>query len=199
MILDRMPDDSKKYRDLSRRMPDWDYSNSGKYFMTFVTAERVQYFGEIVSGQMILNPFGKIALHHWEKSFEIRNELSCDEFIIMPNHIHAILVIDHSNPLLGSHGSVGTHGPIVGTDGRPSLQLENPNPNFGIAERKPKSISSFLAGYKSAVLNAIDDYIDQNEVEHPKFNRNNPLWQPNYHDRIIRNQSEYLKLSLIHI
>ena len=65
------------------------------------------------------------------------------------------------------------------------------NANF---QRKPKSISSFIAGFKSATTNQIDDYIDLHHSNIIKFNRNNRLWQTNYHDHIIRNKPEYFKI-----
>jgi putative transposase len=58
-------------------------------------------------------------------------------------------------------------------------------------ERKPKSISSFIAGYKSAVVCHIDNFIDDNKLNINKFNRKNPLWQSNYYDHIIRNEISY--------
>jgi len=65
--------------------------------------------------------------------------------------------------------------------------------------RKPKSISSFIAGYKSSVINKIDDYIDDFEKTHghasmQKYNRLNPLWQPNYYDHIIRTNDSYIRI-----
>jgi REP element-mobilizing transposase RayT len=61
--------------------------------------------------------------------------------------------------------------------------------------RQKQSISSFVAGYKSAVMNKIDDLIDEFKLKIPKFNKNNPLWQRNFHDHIIRNEISYLKIS----
>src|SRR5690606_4574879 len=60
--------------------------------------------------------------------------------------------------------------------------------------RKPKSISSFIAGFKSASTNKIDDFIDERELPIKKFNRNHKFWHPNYHDHIIRNEEAYLKI-----
>lgn len=57
--------------------------------------------------------------------------------------------------------------------------------------RLPKSISSFIAGFKSAVNTKIDDHIDEYKLALPKYNRNNHFFQPNYHDHIIRNDREY--------
>ena len=113
-----------------------------------------------------LSDFGKIVDAEWNKSFEIRNELFLDEYIIMPNHLHAIVVINVENV---------TDNAI--DDGITSA----------IPYRLPKSVSSFLAGFKSAVNSKIDDYIDANNLNIPKYNRYNHFFQPNYHDHLIRN------------
>jgi putative transposase len=52
--------------------------------------------------------------------------------------------------------------------------------------RAPKSISSFVAGFKAAVVCKIDDYIDEHQLPLPKYNKKNPLWLSNYHDHIVR-------------
>ena len=61
--------------------------------------------------------------------------------------------------------------------------------------RLPKSISSFIAGFKSAVNTKIDNYIDEHQLDIPKYNKNNHFFQPNYHDHIIRNHFEYQTIS----
>jgi hypothetical protein len=60
--------------------------------------------------------------------------------------------------------------------------------------RKPKSISSFVAGFKSAVNSKIDDYIDAHRLDIPKYNRQNHFFQSNYYDRVIRNEQEYQRI-----
>jgi len=57
--------------------------------------------------------------------------------------------------------------------------------------RLPKSISSFIAGFKSAVNTNIDNYIDEHKLTIPKYNRKNHFFQPDYHDHIIRDNNEY--------
>jgi putative transposase len=270
-----------KYRSESNRLRGWDYSSDGHYFITINTYDRACLFGDIVNGKMILNDFGKIATDEWFKSFEIRQELFLNEFILMPNHLHAIVGLKSERVVTNEHGvndmesngtddteingtpeteingtnvvesngtnvveSNGTNvmGP-VGTHGRASLQVPTsqqipsfqPNPSsqnvpisqnvpssqnvpisqnnpssqtisFGDQfqgkiyqsqpfERKPKSISSFVAGYKSIVLNKIDDYIDARQLTVQKFNRRNPLWQANYYDHIIRNVQSFERIA----
>jgi putative transposase len=52
-----------------------------------------------------------------------------------------------------------------------------------------------IAGYKSAVLNKIDDYIDERQLAMQKFNRRNPMWQANYYDHILRNGQAYQRIA----
>lgn len=197
-----------KYRIQSHRMPNWDYAGSGYYFITIVTQNRECNLGNIVNTSMILSDFGKIVENEWYKSFEIRSELFLDEFILMPNHLHAIIILEkiknekttNMNGLHGTHGT-GTHGTHVETHGRASLQSPEQSPEQSIKQsiepifiRKPKSISSFIAGFKSAIYSKIDDYIDENNLNIPKYNRNNHFFQPNYHDHIIRNNAEYKRI-----
>jgi REP element-mobilizing transposase RayT len=77
-----MPEKYKnKYRIQSHRMPGWDYSGNGMYFITLVTQNRDCNLGEIVKNKIILSDFGIIVKNEWEISFEIRDELFCDDYI----------------------------------------------------------------------------------------------------------------------
>lgn len=185
-----------KYRIPSNRLRGWDYASSGHYYITIVTAGRNRLFGEIKNGEMILNDLGQIVYDEFFKSFELREELFLGEFVLMPDHLHAIVILDKSkcecSGHVGMHDRVGTHDHVE-THGRASLpQPQPPTPQF---HRQPQSISSFVAGFKSSTIKRIDDWIDSNNVAMAKFNKNNPLWQSNYHDHIIRNETEYRHIS----
>jgi REP element-mobilizing transposase RayT len=184
-----------KYRIESHRRPNWDYSSNGLYFLTIVTQHRECNLGEIVNGEMILSDFGKIVENEWYKSFEIRSELLLDEFIIMPNHIHAIVEIKTDDSVDSDEKSVSIP---LDTNGRSYLTVESETKKIKLNQdlpiRLPKSISSFIAGFKSAVNSKIDDYIDENQLKIPKYNRNNHFFQPNYHDHIIRNNFAYHRI-----
>ena len=167
-----------KYRAESNRMPKWDYSGNGIYFITLVSNKRVCWFGDIENNKMVYSDFGLIVIAAWNKSFRIRKELYQDEFQLMPNHLHAIVII--RKDLRGE------------TQGLASPKNENKGESSLI--RKPKSLSTFVAGFKNAATNKIDDFIDFHNLEIDKFNRHNRLWQVNYHDHIIRNKTEYWKI-----
>ena len=80
-----------KYRIQSHRKPNWDYSADAHYFLTIVTQNRACNLGEIVTTEMKLSDFGEIVVQEWFRSFEIRDELILHQFILMPNHLHAIV------------------------------------------------------------------------------------------------------------
>ena len=106
--------------------------------------------------------------------------------------------MNDSGDLDDSDGSHGSHGSHVETHGRASLQPQSKpqsQPENQPFTRKPKSISSFIGGFKSAINTKIDDYIDENNLEIPKYNRNNHFFQANYHDHIIRNEQSHNKIS----
>ncbi len=180
-----------KYRNESHRLKNWDYSRDGQYFITINTYDRVCLFGNIVEGKMVLNDFGRIATDEWFKSFEMRDELSMGEFVLMPNHLHAIVGLEP----LGTHGRASLKVPdqmVSINKSKTNEKSQNwmnhqPQP----FQRKPKSISSFVAGYKYVVLNKIDHLIDEHRIPRQKFNRRNPLWQVNYYDHVIRDGRSY--------
>jgi len=173
-----------KYRIPSARWQTWDYSSEGLYFITINAVNHECLFGRIVDKEMYLSEYGQIVDEEWKKSFEIRSELFCDAFVIMPNHIHAILRIE--NPV-ETHGRASvrddnTNTRDVETHGRASLRggggIRGGN---GIAFREPKSISSFVAGFKSAVTTRINTL---------RQTKGKPVWQERFHDRVIRDYEE---------
>lgn len=197
-----------KYRIESNRLPRWDYSGNGVYFITLVTQHRACVLGEVVAtrksrAEVQLSDFGKIVNNEWIKSFEIRNELFLDEYIIMPNHLHAILIIEKPENYSIENsdknestdgGNSETHGETHAEHGRASQSRSVRSPDSREFVRKPQSISSFIAGFKSAINSKIDDYIDNQGLDIPKYNRNNHFFQPNYHDHVIRNDIEYQRI-----
>ena len=76
------------------RLKGYDYTLAGAYFVTLVTWNRQHLFGEIIDGEMKLNTAGEIVARAWTKSTIIRPNVNVDVFVIMPNHIHGIIIID---------------------------------------------------------------------------------------------------------
>ena len=85
-----------KYRIPSARLQTWDYANNGAYFITICTQNRHHFFGTIQNQEMQLSEIGKLAVQFW---LEIPNHfpfIELGNFVVMPNHVHGILIINHS-------------------------------------------------------------------------------------------------------
>ncbi|MDH7464446.1 hypothetical protein QEG73_24330 [Chitinophagaceae bacterium 26-R-25] len=102
----------------SIRLQGYDYSQAGLYFITLCCHEKNHLFGKIENNQMLLNEAGAIAYDEWFKTPEVRPNVALAEFVVMPNHIHGIIIIKHSESVTQSainrfNGTSHTIGAIV--------------------------------------------------------------------------------------
>ncbi|MBD2306175.1 transposase [Chroococcidiopsis sp. FACHB-1243] len=154
---------SKIHRRQSIRLRGYDYSQAGAYFITICTYQKECIFGEVMDCQMRLNKVGCIVAEECLRSPTIRPGIELDEWVIMPNHIHAIVIFTSSVRILDS----GAHN------------------NCAPLRRKPRSLSSLIAGFKSTTTKQI------NEIRQtPKIS----VWQRNYYERVIRNEASLNKI-----
>ncbi|HNS42927.1 MAG TPA: hypothetical protein PKN22_09220, partial [Taishania sp.] len=86
-----------KYRNGTFRAQWWDYGWNGAYFVTICTQGREHYFGEIKDGKMILSHTGVIAHLLWHEIPKHHTHIELGDFVVMPNHIHGIIIIDKPN------------------------------------------------------------------------------------------------------
>jgi len=179
------------------RLPRYDYSSEGCYFVTIVTHMREPLFGEVVQCEMVLNEFGRMVEEEWVRSATIREEVELDEFVVMPNHFHAVVHIIPADPLneriiddpcrgdrpVAPTTSSGSEPKSKGTPTTPSgskLKSED-TPTKPIGPR-PKSLGALMAGFKSAVTTRI------NTLRHAP---GTAVWQRNYFEHIIGSDREY--------
>ena len=93
-----MKSNSGIHRRRSIRLQGYDYSQAGAYFVTICTQNRNCLFGEIVDGEMRLNAAGHLIRIVWEGIPAHYPDIGIDEFIIMPNHIHGLVIIVGATP-----------------------------------------------------------------------------------------------------
>ena len=148
-----------KYRIESTRLKGWDYRNPGYYFVTICTKHREPYFGRVVNGGMVLSAVGERAAHCWREIPRHHAGVELDEFMIMPNHMHGIVII--CNPVETLHAT--------------SLRRETL-----MSEISPKagSLGVIIRSYKSAVtrLAGLAGF-------------KNFSWQARYYDHIVRDEN----------
>ncbi len=161
---------SDKHHRKSIRLKGYDYCRPGKYFITICTYQRECLFGEIIDGKTQLNEYGKIAANCWQAIPEHFPKIQLDLFVIMPNHIHGILMItDNNQDTKINRRDMALPCPYRGEFGKP------------IAGSLPTIIGSF----KSAVTKQINLF---------RNTLGNKIWQKNYYEHIIRNEDSLAKI-----
>ncbi|MBT4722266.1 transposase [Candidatus Falkowbacteria bacterium] len=186
-----------KYRTESTRLQYWDYSSPGYYFITICTKNREDYFGEIKNEKICLNKIGNVAQRFW---LEIPNHFSnvtLNEFVIMPNHVHGIVVINDATAINASNvltddvnnvndaNNVETRQCLVSTNVDITKTVEHTNrppttgQNIGknrFQNQGKNTISSIIGSYKSVCTKTINK--TQNQFHF--------AWQPRFYEHIIR-------------
>jgi REP element-mobilizing transposase RayT len=149
------------YRRRSIRLSGYDYRQPGAYFVTLVTHARESLFGEVVQGGICLSALGEIVTEEWLLSAQMRDEIQLDDFVVMPNHLHGLIVMT---------GDVGAHGRA------PLRPVENSH-----LVRRPRSLGALIAGFKAASTKRINRL---------RAAPGMPVWQRNYYERIVRSEDE---------
>ncbi|MFH1253215.1 MAG: transposase [Candidatus Uhrbacteria bacterium] len=158
----------------SNRLPGYDYSKNGFYFVTICVEDRTECFGEIVDKKMILNEFGEVVENQWlwlEQNFF---GVYCNEFVIMPNHFHGILEIDLDADFgieSGADDSCRDNPRIV-----PTLGTVGYN-------RRHNLLSKTINAFKTTS----SKIIHQNGLSEFK-------WQRSFYDNIIRDEQSFFKI-----
>lgn len=175
-----------KYRIPSARLQTWDYGNEGAYYITICTNGRKQYFGEITHGVMILNGTGKLAERFWKEIPDHFPFIELDNFVIMPNHVHGILIINQEvahryDNITGNRNNTGT----ANGDGE----------TMGTAEtRLIASLRGGFAGNKNSMFHIKISRIIRWHKGRCSFeiNKTHPVfaWQPRFYDHIIRDSAD---------
>lgn len=149
-----------EFRRNSLRLSAYDYSKAGAYFITAVTHGRQSLFGEIQGKNVLLSAAGIILRRCWESIPEHFPHAHCDAWIIMPNHLHGIIIVD------------GKDGDMTGWAQRAAPLQGNVIPG---------SLGAVVRSFKSAAAK---------EINADRGTPGAPVWQRNYFEHIIRNDRD---------
>ena len=133
------------------RLQGYDYSQAGAYFVTVCTQGRARLFGEIADNEMRLNDAGRAVADEWLKSAAIRDETLLDEWAVMPNHFHGIVIItdgrgDRPVAPISSADHFQGDQPVA-----PTIDWVAPTGGGNRAGPPSGSVGALMAGFKSAV------------------------------------------------
>lgn len=169
-----------KYRIESARLSHWDYRSNGAYFLTICTHDRINRFGTIENGNMILSRIGVIAEICWHDIPIHANGVELADYVIMPNHIHGILILN--SPVETLHATSQENHATVEALHATSLPIPQ-NEQMSIISPQPDSVSTIIRSFKSAVS------------KHAHRLGYEFRWQTRFHDHIIRDSTDYERIA----
>jgi putative transposase len=155
------PIDQKRKR-RSIRLQDYDYSQTGAYYITMCTRNRECLFGNVIDGQIQLNEIGQIVQTVWDGLPQFYEGVELDAFVVMPNHVHGVIVI---------HAGVGAIH-------------ESPLPlksfvSARIAGRRGMLLPKIIGRFKMVSAKQINDL---------RQSAGGALWQRNYYEHVVRDE-----------
>jgi REP element-mobilizing transposase RayT len=154
----------------SLRVPGYDYSQEGAYFITLVTRGRECLFGDIRDGQLHMNDAGKIVWDTWNTLPARYPQLELGMATVMPNHFHGIVLV---NPVGVVH-----EPPLVAAIHELPLRSSR-------AERRRMTLPLVVGYFKMNSAKRINLLLDSSGI---------PVWQRNYYEYIIRDDEEHNRI-----
>jgi REP element-mobilizing transposase RayT len=169
----------------SIRIPGFDYSQPGSYYVTICAHQRERLFGSIRNGVMVLNEYGRVVADAWVHTSIVRPNIELGDWIIMPDHIHGIIQIvadENGNPDVGAMRRIApTTEDIISNP----IEINDPNTIQNPHGARPGSIGAIIGQIKSITAKRINAI------------RNTPgthVWQRNYYEHIIRDSEDYERI-----
>jgi putative transposase len=156
------------------RLKDWDYSSEGIYFLTICCRERKSFFGKIENNKMHLSDIGSIASRFWMEIPTHFPHVKLDEFVIMPNHLHGIIILDYT---------------VVGL--RHGVALQSTHDNVVRSSQNTNQFSKPLKNSVSVIINQFKSSVK-------RWCNNNGFvnfeWQPRFYDHLIHDEYSIQKI-----
>ncbi len=172
-----MPYDPRRHHRHSIRLKGYDYSLSGAYFVTICVHYGQCALGEVQDGELLLSPYGQIVTAAWDDLPNHYAHIELDAFVVMPNHIHGIIV------LLDTNTTVRTGLRPAPADIPPDVEAGlRPTPT---GEEWRHNLSEIVRAFKS---------FSARRINQSKGVQRQPFWQRNYYEHIIRNERAYLAI-----
>lgn len=163
----------------SIRLKDYNYATEGAYFVTIGTHEKQCLFGDMIDDTMRLNDAGVMVREEWLRTPHRFPNIDLDEFVIMPNHLHGIIIVGATLAVARSSQS------RAGTSPAPTKD----NTYINYDKVRPK-LGEIVGSFKSLSARKWIEYIENNNI----LDKAVKLWQRSFYDHIIRDENELYQI-----
>jgi REP element-mobilizing transposase RayT len=174
LFLERrvMPFNPDVHHRRSIRLQGYDYTQAGAYFVTICTGQKQCILGEVVDGAVVLSRYGRLAVMCWEWLAQHYPYVELDAWVVMPNHLHGIIVISDAEDADGLSRGGSRTAPTT------------PDATAATAPKR-KTLGRLIGAFKTVSTKCVNQlYHSPGEV----------FWQRNYYEHIIRNTADLKRI-----
>jgi len=157
--------DAEKHHRRSIRLAGYDYRAAGAYFVTICSHQKKRVFGRVLDGEMQMHVYGRIVAECWDEITDHYPQVIVDEWIVMPNHCHGILII---------------------VDAPVGARYISPLHAASRIGAPAGSLGSVIGKFKAAATRRINAHRAERNLS-PAV-----VWQRNFYERIIRDEKELI-------
>jgi putative transposase len=168
-----MTQDRRKHHRRSIRLPGYDYTSPGFYFVTICVHGGECLLGEVVDGAMQLSEWGQVASQYWLRIPEHFQRVQLDAWVVMPNHMHGIIVITPKGEASPASTNSTANPTLSAARAREKERVRDASP------LQPGSLGAIVGNFKSVTTRRINRL---------RGIPGTPFWQRNYWEHIIRNE-----------
>jgi REP element-mobilizing transposase RayT len=147
----------------SIRLSEYDYAHAGAYFVTLCASERRCLFGKVINDQVILSQYGEMVKECWEWLETHFDSVHLDAYVVMPNHIHGVILLSGFQTCRGGSRAAPQTG----------------EPEQAKSHVKPKPLGSLIGAFKT---------ISAKRVNELRNSPGQPLWQRGFYEHVIRRE-----------
>lgn len=159
----------------SIRLPGYDYTQPGAYYLTILTHKREHLFGEVVGGVMELSPVGEVVQEEWLKIPTHFSNVVLDAYVIMPDHTHGIVVITEGEVHTGK-GKAFSDDFVKSSENALPIRLGS----------EPGSIPAIVQNFKSITSRKINKLLKA---------PGSTIWHRNYYEHVIRDEADFKRIA----
>jgi len=188
-----MPFDPDRHHRHSLRLPGYSYARPGAYFVTVCVQGHLCLLGEVMDGVMHPSPAAEAVLRTWRQLPDRFPGIGLDAFVIMPNHVHGIIILKRPGSASEQHGrgKPDPHTPFASSvragQGLPTSPSALPTSPPALTPSSPGStpaLGDVMCVFKSLSTRAVHGVLGSAER----------FWQRNYYDHIIRDPADLARI-----
>jgi len=182
----------ERFHRRSIRLNGYDYTRAGAYYVTACTHERAHMFGDVADAIMVPNAMGAAVQRCWDAIPEHMPMVVCDAFVVMPNHVHGIIVI---TDMVASDDAMAGGWSVGAGNFRPVQPPVPPADMITPPDNAKRIMPVMQKGSLGHIMQTFKAAVSRQAIRDGLMPRGAPIWQRGYYEHIIRDGAAHDRIA----